>query len=59
MTALGSGEGVGGHLQGVQILWTPPGDGDLLLTPGAGDLGGRQLLAGAGMEFITGEGGTE
>ena len=40
--ALGRGGGAVGHLQGIQRLWAPPGYGDLLLIPVAGDLcGGR------------------
>ena len=40
--ALGGGGGAVGHLQGIQRLWAPPGYGDLLLIPVAGDLcGGR------------------
>ena len=41
------GGGEGGHLQGFQRLWAPPGDGDLINIPGTGDLGyGRQLAGG-------------
>ena len=39
-TALRSGGGEGGHCQDIQRLWAPPVDGDLLLIPGTGDLGG-------------------
>ena len=59
MTALGGGGGGGGHLQVAQRLWASPGDGDLLLIPGVGDLGGGQRLAGGGQEFVTGEGSVE
>ena len=59
MTALGGGGGAGGHLQVIQRLWAFPGDGDLLLIPGAVDLGGGQRLAGGGQEFVTVEGGVE
>ena len=41
-TAISSGVVEEGHRQGFQCLWAPPGDGELLQTPGAGDLGGRQ-----------------
>ena len=44
--ALGSGAGAGGNIQGIKFLGAPPGDGDLLLIPGAGDLGGGRRLAG-------------
>ena len=37
-TAISDGEGEGGHHQGFQRLWAPPGDGDLLQIPRAGDL---------------------
>ena len=59
VTALGGGEGAVGHLQGIQRLWGTPGGGDLLLMPGAGDLGGVQRLSGVGKELVTGEGGVE
>ena len=45
-TALGGGGGTSVCLQGIQNLWVPPGDGELLLIPGAGDLCGSLLLAG-------------
>ena len=51
--------GEGGHLQGFQCLWAPPGDGELLQIPGTGDLGGRRRLAGSGKELVPGEGGME
>ena len=41
LTALDSGGGKGGHIKGVQRLWTPPSDGNLLQIPGESDLGGR------------------
>ena len=40
-TVIGGGGGAGGHLKVIQRLWEPPGDGDLLPIPKAGDLGGR------------------
>ena len=55
MTALGGGGGLVSHLQGIQRLWAPPGDGDLLLILGAGDLGNGQQLAVGGQEFVTGK----
>ena len=58
-TALDGGGGDGGHLQVTQSLWAPPGDGDLLLIPGTGDLGVRRRLAGGGQELILGKGGVE
>ena len=65
---MGSGEevmviisrgGEGGHRQGFQLLWDPPGDGDLLQIPGTGDLGGRRRLDGGGKELVPGAGGME
>ena len=38
-TVISSGGGEGGHFQGFQRLWVPPGDGDLLQILRAGDLG--------------------
>ena len=55
-----SGEGgEGGHRQGFQHLWAPPGDGDLLQIPGTGALGGRRRLSGVGNELVPGKGGLE
>ena len=56
---LGGGGGAGGHLQCIQRLWDIPGDGDLLLIPGAGNLDGRQQMAGGGQESVMGEGVVE
>ena len=56
MTALGREGGADGHIQDIQRLWAPSGDGDLLLIPGEGDIGGRRGLAGGGREFVKGEG---
>ena len=56
-TSLGGGGGAGGHLQGIQCLWAPLGYGNLLLIPGAGDLGGERRLTGGGQEFVKGKGG--
>ena len=50
---------LGGHLQGIQRLWEPPGDSELLLIPGASDLGGRQQLAGGGQKCFIDKGGVE
>ena len=47
-TSLGSGGGVGTHLQGIQCLPAPPGDGELLPITGADDIGGGQLMVGGG-----------
>ena len=47
----------GGHCQVFQCLWAPPGDGDLLQIPGAGDLGGVRRLAGGGEELGPGKEG--
>ena len=47
----------GGHCQGFQRLWVPPGDGDLLQIPGAVDLGDRRQLSGGGEELIPSEEG--
>ena len=58
-TEINSRGGNGGHLQGFQRLWEPPGDGYILQIPGTGDLGGRRQLAGGGEELVPGEGGVE
>ena len=47
--------GEGGHRQGFQRLWDPPGDGDLLQIPGAGDLGNGRKLSGSGDELGPGK----
>ena len=44
-TAICGGGGEGGHCQGFQRLWAPPGDGDLLQIPGTGDIGVVRRLA--------------
>ena len=55
-----SGGGVeGGHRQGFQRLWAPPGDDDILQINGMGDLSGRRRLAGGGKEIFPGKGGLE
>ena len=59
VTALGGGGETGGHLQRIQRLWAPPGDGDLLPITGEDDLGGGRRLVGGGQELVTGEGGVE
>ena len=51
--------GVGGRLQGIQRLWAPPGDDDLLLIPGEGDLDSGQRLDSGGQEFFMSKGGVE
>ena len=53
--ALKSVGGEGGHHQGRQRLLAPPGDVDLLLISGMGDIGGGRLLAGGGQELVPGE----
>ena len=58
-TAIISGGGEGGNHQGFQSLWEPPGYGNLLQVPGAGDLGGGQQLAGSGEELDPGKEGLE
>ena len=47
------------HIAGDQRLWDPPGYGDLLPIPGAGDIGGGRQLADGGQEFVKGKGGVE
>ena len=42
----------GGQRQGIQRLWAPPGDGNLLMIPGKGDIGGGRRLAGSGQELV-------
>ena len=49
---LGSGEGAGGHLRGIHLLWETPGYGELLLIPREGDLGGIQKLWSGGQEIF-------
>ena len=56
-TAISGGGGEGGHCQGFQRLWAPPGDGDLLQIPGADYLGGVRRLAGGGEELGPGKEG--
>ena len=58
-TACSSRGGETGNYQVFQCLWAPPGDDDLLLIPGTGDLGGGRRLDGGGKELVTGEGGME
>ena len=58
-TAFSGVGGEGGHRQGFQRLWDPPGDGDLLQIPRAGYLGNRRPLAGGGEELGTGKDGVE
>ena len=57
--AIGGRGGEGGHRQGFQRLWEPPGYGDLLQIPGAGDLGDGRQLAGGGEELGLGKEGLE
>ena len=58
-TALGGGGGEGGHRQSIQHLSAPPGDGDLFLIPGKGDIRSRRRLGGGGQELVPGKGGVE
>ena len=51
-TEISGGGGEGVHRQVFQRLWVPPGYGDLLQIPGAGDIGGRRLLAGGGEKLV-------
>ena len=51
-TETSSRGGEGGHCQVFQLLWAPPGDGDLLPIPGVGDIGSRRQLAGGGEELV-------
>ena len=57
MISGGGGEEV--HRQGLWNLWAPPGDGDLLQIPMAGDIGNGQLLADGGEELGLGKDGVE
>ena len=54
-TVIGGRGGVGGHRQDFQSLWAPPGDGDLLQIPRAGDLGDGRRLVGGGEELVPGK----
>ena len=58
-TAIISGGGEGGHRQGFQRLWAPPGYDDLLPIPGIGYLGGRRRLSGGVKELFQFKGGVE
>ena len=49
----------GRHLKGVQSLWMPPLDGDLLQIPGENDLSGEWWQTGGGLEYIKVKGGVE
>ena len=46
--SLGGGVREGGHRQGIQRLWAPPGDGDLHPIPGTGVIGGGKRIASSG-----------
>ena len=59
MTAFEGGGGTCGNHQGIQILFAPPGDGDLLLIHRAGDLVGGRQLSGGGQEFVMVKGSVE
>ena len=58
-TACGGRGGADSHLQGIQCLWAPPGDGGFLPIPGVGDIGSGRQLAGSSQELVTGEYGVE
>ena len=58
-TAINGKGGEGGHRQGFQRLWAPPGDGNLIQIPGTGDIGGIRRLAGGGEELVPGKVGVE
>ena len=58
-TAFSGVGGEGGHCQGFQRLWEPPGDGDLLQIPRAVYLGKRRPLAGGSDNLGPGEDGVE
>ena len=47
--------GEGSRRPGFQRLWAPPGDGDILQIPRAGDIGGGQQLTGGGEELVSGK----
>ena len=57
--AVGGRGGKGGHLTGVQLLWSSPWDGDLLHIPGETNIDKGQLLAGGDTEYGEGAGGVE
>ena len=58
-TEISGGGGEGGHHQGFHRIWAPPGDGDLLQIPGAGDLGDGRQLAVSDDELGLGKEGVE
>ena len=45
---------MGGHRQGLQHLWAPPGNGEPLQIPVIDDLGGRIQLNGVSEEVVMG-----
>ena len=55
--ASGSRQGEGGHIQVFQLVWTPPGDGDLIQILGIGNIRGRQRLSDISHKPGKGEGG--
>ena len=58
-TSAGSRWGTGAYFTGVQHLWAPPGDGNILQIPGEVDLGGGWRLDLSDTEFGKGVGGVE
>ena len=56
-TMIGIRGGQGGHIQGVQHIWAPPGDCELLQIPGEGGLNGGLQFTGVGQKPGEGAGG--
>ena len=56
---ISGGGGEEGHRQGFHSLWAPPGDGDLLQIPRAGDIGDGRRMARGGEELGLGKDGVE
>ena len=56
-TEPGNGGGEGGHIQGLQCVWTPPGYGDLFQIRGSVGLSGKKLLTGGIQKPAKGTGG--
>ena len=54
-TEISGGGGEGGHRQGSQRIWAPPGDGDILQMPGSSDIVNGGRLAGGGEELGPGK----
>ena len=58
-TAISNRGGEGGHRQRFHHLWAPPVDGELLLIPVTGDIGGRKQMDGVDKELFLGKDGSE